>query len=564
MNQKLELTWIGKDIQPKLEPRILIEDPDRSYGDRNTENMLIFGDNLLALKALEQEFTGRIKCIFIDPPYNTGSAFTHYDDGLEHSLWLTVMRDRLLILRRLLANDGSIWITIDDNEAHYLKVLSDEVFGRVNFVGNVVWQKKFSPQNDAKWLSDMHDHVLVFAKNKQVWRPNLLPRSIKQEKNFKNPDNDPRGPWSSGDYTCAKSKDERPNLYYAIHNHLTGQDVWPKTTRVWAFDRNSTQANEAANLLWWGVNGDNPVPRIKKFPHDVLQGTVPGTVWLHQDVGNNQDARREVLSFNPDTPFSTPKPETLIQQVLVIATNPNDLVLDSFAGSGTTGAVAHKMGRKWIMVELGEHCHTHIQPRLQKVCDGTDQGGISKTVDWKGGGGFKYYYMAPSLLKKDRYDQWVINEEYNPTMMAAAMAKHESFHYCPDEVYYWKQGRSSEMDFIFTTTTHLTPEHLDRIHEEMQPDEGLLICCKSHFEGADDRHLNITVKKIPAMLLGKCEFGRDDYSLNIVDMPRNPDDSDFVPTGPPVVEKKEEKSSKAEKAGQLNIFSHTDDTDLDG
>ena len=237
--QKLELTWIGKDQRPRLEPRILLEDPARSYHARQRvtdkdifDNRLIKGDNLLALKALEAEFAGKVKCVFIDPPYNTGSAFTHYDDGLEHSIWLGLMRDRLEIIRRLLAEDGSLWITIDDNEAHYLKVLCDEVFGRSNFVANVMWEKKFSPQNDAKWLSQNHDHVLVFAREKSVWRPNLLARSQKQEKNFKNPDADPRGEWSSADYTCAKSKDERPNLYYPILNPTTKQEIYPNVTSV--------------------------------------------------------------------------------------------------------------------------------------------------------------------------------------------------------------------------------------------------------------------------------------------------------------------------------------------
>jgi len=290
-----------------------------------------------------------------------------------------------------------------------------------------------------------------------------------------------------------------------------------------------------------------------------VEGVVPWTWWPHDEVGHTDESKKEIHAlFGKVEAFDTPKPERLLQRIIHIATNPGDLVLDSFAGSGTTGAVAHKMGRKWIMVELGDHCHTHIQPRLQKVCDGTDQGGVSKAVNWQGGGGFKYYYMAPSLLKKDRYDQWVINEEYNATMMAAAMAKHENFRYCPDEIYYWKQGQSSEKDFIFTTTVHLTPEHLDRIHEEMQPDESLLICCKSHFTGADNKYSNITVKKIPSMLLGKCEFGRDDYSLNIVDMPRDPNEPDFVPSGPPV-EEKEAKQSKAKKAGQMDIFAGSEE-----
>jgi adenine-specific DNA-methyltransferase len=249
------------------------------------------------------------------------------------------------------------------------------------------------------------------------------------------------------------------------------------------------------------------------------------------------------------------KPEGLIKRCLDLATGPGDWVLDSFAGSGTTGAVAHKMGRKWIMVELGVHCHTHIIPRLKKVCDGVDQGGVSKAVNWQGGGGFKYYDMAPSLLKKDRFGQWVINSEYNATMLAGAMARHENFRYCPDEVFYWKQGRSSEKDYIFTTTVHLTPERLDRIHEEMQQDESLLICCKSHFDGADSAYPHINVKKIPFMLLGRCEFDRDDYSLNIVDMPQNPDDLVFTPTGPlATAVKNVNKKPKTKKFAQLEIF----------
>jgi adenine-specific DNA-methyltransferase len=555
INQKLELTWIGKDIQPKLEPRILIEDPDKSYGDRNTDNMLIFGDNLLALKALEQEFTGRIKCIFIDPPYNTGSAFAHYDDGLEHSLWLTMMRDRLEILKRLLASDGSIWITIDDNEAHYLKVVCDEVFGRRNFITSAIWQKVLSVKNSTRHFSVDHDYLLVYAADADKWVPNQVPASDKQREAYKNPDKDPKGSWQSislsarnyyskGTYsiTCPGGR--------IISGPPAGSYWRVSEEKFWELDRNGE--------IWWGKD-KNGMPRRKMYLSE--QGELskaPQTIWFFDDVGHTQDAKKETIAFNSEDVFATPKPERLMQRVIHIATNPGDLVLDSFAGSGTTGAVAHKMGRKWIMVELGEHCHTHIQPRLKKVSDGTDQGGISKAVNWQGGGGFKYYYMAPSLLKKDRYDQWVINEEYNATMVAAAMAKHENFRYCPDEINYWKQGQSSEKDYIFTTTVHLTPEHLDRIHEEMQPDESLLICCKSHFAGADGKYSNITVKKIPSMLLGKCEFGRDDYSLNIVDMPREPNEPEFVPPGPPVETKKEKKKTKAEQAGQMNIFAGTE------
>lgn len=522
---RLELTWIGKENRPQLEPRILVEDPEKSYhaAQRVTDNdlfdnRLIFGDNLLALKALEQEFTGKIKCIYIDPPYNTGSAFTHYDDGVEHSIWLSLMRDRLEILRRLLAEDGSIWVNLDDNEGHYCKVLMDEVFGRSNFVGNVIWEKKFSPQNDAKYLSDNHDHIFVFARDRVRWQRNLLPRSVKQEKNFKNPDNDPRGPWSSADYTCAKSSDERPNLNYAIRNPHTGQDVWPNPTRVWAFDPDSHQRNVRENLLWWGKKGTNPVPRLKKFPDAVQQGTVPTTIWFHTEVGNNQDAKRETLAFNPKEPFSTPKPEKLIERLLTIATNPGDWVLDSFAGSGTTGAVAQKMGRRWIMVELGEHCHTHIIPRMKKVIDGEDQGGISKAVNWKGGGGFRHYKLGPSLIVKDEWENPVINPEFNAAMLAEAMCKLEGFTFEPNADIYWQQGRSSEADFIYVTTQMMTKEMLTKLSDEVGPSRSLLICCGA-YRADVSQFENLTVKKIPKAVLKKCEWGHDDYSLEIRNLP---------------------------------------------
>ncbi len=526
--QKLELTWIGKENRPKLEPRILLEDAEKSYHAPHRvsendifDNCLIFGDNLLALKALEQEFAGKIKCIFIDPPYNTGSAFTHYDDGIEHSIWLSMMRDRLEILKRLLAEDGSIWITIDDNEAHYLKIVCDEIFGRMNFVANVMWEKKFSPQNDAKWLSNNHDHILLFAKDKSMWRPNLLPRSLKQQKNFKNPDNDSRGPWSSADYTCAKSKDERPNLYYPIKNPYTGAEVWPSPIRVWAFDPDSHARNEANGLVWWGKDGKNPVPRLKNFPTDVRSGTVPTTVWKQEDVGNNQDAKRETIAFNQSQPFSTPKPERLLSRVIEIATNKGDWVLDSFAGSGTTGAVAHKMGRRWIMVELGEHCHTHIIPRLKKVIDGTDQGGISKAVNWQGGGGFRYYRLAPSLLEKDKWGNWVINKQYQAAMLAEAVCKLEGFIYAPSDTVYWQHGHSTERDFIYVTTQNLNHDQLQQLSDEVGPHRTLLVMCTA-FRSKPERYSNLTLKKIPKTVLSRCEWGKDDYSLQVANLPQAP------------------------------------------
>jgi adenine-specific DNA-methyltransferase len=513
-NQKLELTWIGKENQPRLEPRILIEDTEKSCGDRNTDNMLIHGDNLLALKALEQDFAGKVKCIYIDPPYNTGNAFEHYDDGLEHSIWLSLMKPRIEMLHRLLSSDGTLWISIDDDESHYLKVLCDEVFGRKNFVNNVIWEKKYSPQNDAKWLSDSHDHILVYAKNKEIWRPSLLPRTEEMNARYKNYDNDPRGLWKSSDmsvktYTVATD--------YPI-TLPSGRIVNPPESRCWVISKAKYEEMVKDNRIWFGRDG-NSVPSIKRFLSEVQEGTVAKTIWYRIEVGDNQEAKREVKAFKDDDVFQTPKPERLIRRILTLATNDGDLVLDSFLGSGTTAAVAHKMKRRWIGIELGEHCYTHCLPRLKKVVDGTDEGGISKAVNWQGGGGFKYYYLAPSLLKEDKHGNWVIDERYNADMLAAAMAKHESFKYSPDEQIYWKQGRSTEKDYIFTTTNFVTVEFLDKIHEEMQPDESLLICCKSFSKACESRHLNITVRKIPKMLLGRCEFGKEDYSLNIVNMP---------------------------------------------
>ncbi len=521
---KLELTWIGKDVRPKLEPRILLSDPEKSYHAKHRvtendifDNQLIFGDNLLALKALEHEFAGKVKCVFIDPPYNTGSAFAHYDDGVEHSIWLSLIRDRLEILRRLLSDDGSLWITIDDNEAHYLKVLCDEIFGRSNFIANVVWEKKFSPQNDAKLIDPNHDQVIVFGKNKEKTAFNLLPRTDEMNARYNNQDNDPRGPWTSGDSLRREYRE------YAFYEIITpsGRKVSPPPGSSWRFNKEEVPRLIAENRLWFGKDGDG-VPRIKRFLSEVKDGIIPQTIWPHGHVGNTQEAKKEVIALNKTDIFDTPKPERLIKRVLEIATNPGDLVLDSFAGSGTTGAVAHKMGRRWIMIELGEHCHTHIIPRLQKVINGEDQGGISKAVDWHGGGGFRYYKLAPSLLQQDRWGQWVINKEYNAEMLAAAICKLEGFTYLPSDAHYWQHGTSTETDFIYVTTQSLTSEQLQALSDEVGEQRSLLVCC-SAFRGDVNRYPNLTVKKMPKMVLQRCEWSHDDYSLNVQNLPQAPD-----------------------------------------
>ena len=521
--QKLELTWIGKDdAREAIEPRILIEDPKYSYGDTESGNILIHGDNLLALKALEQQYSNSIKCIYIDPPYNTGAAFEHYDDGVEHSIWLSLMRERLEIIHHLLdKTNGSLWISLDDNEQAYCKVLCDEIFGRKNFVANVIWEKKYSPQNDAKWLSDSHDFILVYAKNKETWRPNLLPRSEEMNSRYKNLDNDPRGPWKTADFSV---RTYNASCDYPI-TLPSGRIVTPPESRAWVSSKERFAELVADNRIWFGKDG-NSVPAVKKFLSEVKQGMTAMTIWKYTEVGHNQDAKKEVKAFNIDDVFETPKPERLIERVLTLGSNPGDLVLDSFLGSGTTAAVAQKMGRRYIGIELGNHAYTHCYPRLKMVTDGTDQGGISKVQNWKGGSGFKFYELAPSLLKEDKFGNLVINKEYNADMLAAAMAKQEGYTYQPDTALYWKQGRSSEHDYIYTTTQFLTVESLDAISETMQEGESLLICCTA-FQKECARHAaNITVKKIPQMLLGRCQFSKDDYSLNIIDLPPLDDDPD--------------------------------------
>ena len=521
--QKLELTWIGKDNRSKLEPRILLEDEEKSHHATHRvsendifDNRLIFGDNLLALKALEAEFSGKVKCVFIDPPYNTGSAFIHYDDGVEHSIWLSLMRDRLEIIRRLLSEDGSLWITIDDNEAHYLKVLCDEVFGRGNFVSTVIWEKKYAPKADSKYLSVSHDFVLVYSKSIDRVTVNRLQKTEKQTKRYTNRDNDPRGPWKAGDTLRNEVRD------YAVFpvKLPSGREVWPSAGTSWRYTREKFAELIADNRIWFGVGGDAR-PAIKRFLSEVSETIPATTIWKYDEVGHNDESKKESKVLFGDNLFGTPKPERLMQRIIEIATNPNDLILDSFAGSGTTGAVAHKMGRRWIMVELGEHCHTHIIPRLNKVIDGEDTGGITKAVDWKGGGGFRYYRLAPSLLEKDKWGNWVISHVYNAAMLAEAVCKLEGFTYAPSDSVYWQHGHSTERDFIYVTTQSLTADQLSVLGDEVGPEQTLLVLCAA-FRGKADRWPNLTVKKIPKQVLNRCEWGHDDYSLKVENLPEAP------------------------------------------
>ena len=381
--------------------------------DGGGDNLLVQGDNLAALKSLLPHYAGAVKCVFIDPPYNTGNAFAHYYDALEHSLWLRMMYPRLVLLRDMLRDDGSIWITIDDDEAHYLKVIMDEIFGRKNFVANVVWQKKFSPQNDAKWLSDSHDHILLYAKNKEIWRPYPLPRTEMMDARYKNLDNDSRGVWTSSDFSV---KTYSAEYDYPITTP-SGTVVNPAKSRCWQTSKDKFLSLVADNRIWFGSKGNN-VPRLKKFLSDVKDGVTSMTIWLHSEVGHNQDAKQEVKAFNTEEVFTTPKPEKLIQRILHLSTKPGDIVLDSFLGSGTTAAVAHKMGRRWLGIEKGAHAESHCLPRLQKVVGG-EQGGVSESLGWTGGGGFSFV-----LLGEKVFDE---NGEINPRLSFAALAAHVWF-----------------------------------------------------------------------------------------------------------------------------------------
>ena len=573
--QKLELTWIGKEKRARLEPRILIEVPEKSHhaatrrkdGKNNFDNMLIHGDNLLALKALEQKCIGRVKCIYIDPPYNTGSAFAHYEDGIEHSIWLGLMRERLELLYRLLSEDGSIWISIDDREEAYLKVMCDELFGRDNFVSNIAWQRTYSTRNDAKGIVNEVEHILVYSKN-PGWRPNLLPRTIEMNDKYKNPDNDIE-PWKSTDALAPDSIGHQ-GMVYAIQNPITGKLIYPTPGRHWASDqltileslqgwaayelRDIDDEEERARICGTGIDDvrkgvkaivlSQSVEKSRKSAELVLSrgqwpkyyfmkegkgglarktyissvgGVAPTNLFEYKDVGHTDEAKKEILAlFKGKAPFDTPKPERLIQRILTIATNEGDLVLDSFLGSGTTAAVAHKMGRRWIGVELGDHCYTLCQPRLTQVVDG-EQGGISKAVNWKGGGGFQFFELAETLVTYDQWGQPVINKNFNAEMLSRAVCKLEGFEYAPSKDEYFIHGHSSERSFIYVTTSYMRSENLRALSEQIGTKRTLLICCRG-FE-TEVKFRNLTVKKIPKAVLDKCEWGHDDYSLNVRNLP---------------------------------------------
>ena len=560
---RLELTWPGKEDRFNPEPRILLEDKEKSFSyeadtaptglfeeqkvNPTYDNMLIHGDNLLALKALEQDYTGKIKCIYIDPPYNTGNAFEHYDDGLEHSIWLSLMRDRLEILRRLLSEDGVIIIHIDDNEQAYLKVLMDSIFGRSSFVNNIV-------------VRDSHPSGLkLSAKEKTIIKTKSYMLVYKKGPEIKiNPIYQKRELWDTH-FNSYVDISSFPLIKRSLKEVLIERKIIEKSEKIDEFSLMNPKFKEFVFS-----NQDKIFQSTKEIPDEPKEKSLanPDTVVEYigseqsrnfayngrrlsplsksiQDIGIDGSSERYFAKlqcdFWDDIDFNnsqneggvafaaSKKPEYLIARLLTMFSNKGDIILDSFLGSGTTAAVAHKMGRRWIGIEMGEHAYTHCLKRLKSVINGTDKSGISKIINWTCGGGFKFYELASSLIVKDSFGMDIISPEYNADMLAEAMCKVLGYHYKPDTEKYWKQGYSSEKSFIYTTTMGLQETSLAKIAEEVG-DNNLLICCKA-FMGNPNNYPNITVKKIPTAILSKCEWGRAGYPLNLKDY--TPKDEDF-------------------------------------
>lgn len=551
---KLELTWIGKDKRPKLEPRILLEAPELSYhashkvSDNDIfDNKLIFGDNLLALKSLEQDYTGKVKCIYIDPPFNTGEAFENYDDGLEHSIWLGLMYERSKYLHKLLDRDGSLFVHIDDNEMAYLTLILDEIFGRENRINIITFKQGSATGHKAinPGLVTTTNYILVYAKDKRHWLPNRLytarERDSRYSQYIENFDKD-LTEWKLIPLNTAfanvkgmKASNIKKALGASYESEI-GEFVLNNADRVIQLARPDYKSV--------GQNVRDAIDHSTKHPETVLHLERDG----YQDMfflGGRRllfyknklkliDGKYvagepltnlwgDILSNNlhKEGGIKFPKgkkPEFLIKRVLELCTKEGDLVLDSFAGSGTTAAVAHKLKRRWITIELGDQCHSHILPRLRQTIDGTDQDGVSKAVGWQGGGGFRYYKLAPSLIEYDRFGQPVINKEFNAEMMAEAVCKLEGFTYAPSDFLWWQHGFSTETDFIYVTTQNLSVEQLEKISEEVGTDKTLLVMCGA-FRCKADRFVNLTIKKLPKAVLKHCEWAHDDYSLNVDNLP---------------------------------------------
>lgn len=530
--QKLELNWIGKhDPKNKMspEPRILIETPEYSYEKHNEDveqisfadsdkpkpqfnNMLIHGDNLLALKSLELEYTGKIKCIYIDPPYNTSAACSSYDDNLEHSAWLNLMKPRIELLKSLLSKNGIICIQIDDSpnsatgqssEKAYLQVLIDEVFGRKNYVTDLVWKKKGNSSNTAGTIGTITESIFVYAKDKKYCQVNRQ----HFEKTYKFADE--KGPYNLETFLKTDAGAyKRDTMKFEIKDYKSGKTYLPPEGQRWTYGKNTIDELNAKGML---VFKNNRV-YVKKYKEGDDTKLYNNLLLEH---GSLKSAKEELssLGFSRES-FETPKPEILLERILNMFSNPGDIVLDSFLGSGTTAAVAQKMGRKWIGIELGDHAYTHCYKRLKAVVDG-EQGGISKEVNWHGGGGFKFYELAPSLIEKSKFGNPIISKKYDMEMLAQAVAKHKGYFYEPDSEVEWKQSKNGDKNFLFVTTNYITPDYLEYIHSMLKNDEHLLITTKAYHKNCENQFPNITVQQIPQSLLGDCDFMVDSYSLNV-------------------------------------------------
>ena len=544
--QKLELTWIGKEDRPKLEPRILVEVPEKSYrakekhGENDIfDNMLIHGDNLLALKALESKFAGQIKCIYIDPPFNTGKAFDHYDDCLEHSIWLGLMRERLEILSKLLAEDGFFCCHIDDSETSYLKVLLDEVFGYHNFLSTIYVKVRYEGKTLTK---DMVFHkeieqIHIYRKTVKS-RPILNTVEKKDDKYCYYFTVSPQGTeislggkkvvvYKEGEYSISKrepSSEGRKEIWAS--GSVLEKNSSGRFFRDYLAGRSVTDGLKVLYKVY-GV-GDEP-SGYRYFTGPCKKNAIRGKYYQGMPISQTKENQTEtspIANFydlaaqfgncNHEGGVSFrngKKPELLIKMILQHFSSPGDIVLDSFLGSGTTAAVAHKMGRRWIGIELGDHCYTHCLPRLQRVVDGTDQAGISEVVDWHGGGGFRFYELGESVIDVDDWGQKVINDKFTPDMLIEAVCKVEGFTYAPSKEEYFIHGYSSEQSFIYVTANYVKADVLHSLSEQLGPKRFLTVYCTGFDEVSELD--NIIVKKIPESILKKFEIGRDNYDLNV-------------------------------------------------
>ena len=531
MGNKLELTWVGKNKQEKIEPRMLLLDKEKSYGDEKTENMLIHGDNLLALKALVSEYSGKIKCVYIDPPYNTGSAFEHYDDNLEHSIWLNLMKYRLELLRELLSDDGLIWIQIDDGEMAYLKVLCDEIFGRNNFINSI--SIKVSPPNGVKMqhaekkILKEKEYILVYSKKKECVKFNREYIKVDSWDSHYNK-------YIKGDLNNISSCKVLSINDVLKENHLIA-DINNDKFNKWIYENKNRVFQPVGLAKIKDVekyNKDCIVPIEENPGYFAYKGRQ--VQLIENSIKETNDGfvlARLVCDLWTDIAFnnlfqegngdfkSGKKPEKLLKRIINMSTIEGDFVLDSFLGSGSTCAVAHKMNRKWIGIEMGDHCYSHCIPRINDVINGKDMKGISELVNWKGGGGYRFYEVAPTLIKKDAFGEPIINYEYNAEMLASAVALHEGFKYNPSKEKFWKQSKGNEKSYLYVTTKFLNREDIENIKTDMEDNEFLIIACTAYDKDIDGLYKNIKIKKIPEMLLAKCEFGKENYNLNIINPP---------------------------------------------